>query len=171
VTNEFVTVGRIVRPQGNRGEVVIAPETDFGAMRFQVGAEVLVQRDGVVEALKIRESREYQGRWIVGFAGVSSIDAAEGYRGVEVVVPGDRLEKLGPGQYYLHDLVGCRVETIRGFMIGEVVRVDREIGTPVLVVAAAGGEVMVPFAEAICRQVDVEGKRIVIDPPEGLLDL
>jgi 16S rRNA processing protein RimM len=81
------------------------------------------------------------------------------------------LAPLGPGQYYLHDLVGCRVETTGGFAVGDVVRVERAVGTPVLVIAAANDEVMVPFAEEICRKVDVAGRTIVIEPPEGLLEL
>ena len=167
----FVTIGRIVRPQGNRGEVVIASETDRGEARFQVGATVFAWRNGRPDAMVVRESREAGGRWVVGFEGVSTIDAAETLRGIALVVPESALPSLEDGRFYLHDLTGCEVETTDGTRVGEVVRVDREVGTPLLIVATPRGEVMVPFAEAICRRIDVAGKRITIDPPEGLLEL
>jgi 16S rRNA processing protein RimM len=84
---------------------------------------------------------------------------------------------LGDGAFYVHDLLGCRVETTTGTSVGDVARVDLGNGTPLLVVTGPGGqakgvqEVLVPLAESICRRVDVDAKVIVIDPPEGLLDL
>ena len=168
--NDVATVGRIVRPQGNRGEVVVAPETDFGAERFRVGAVLRAMRDGEATLLTVRESREMAGRWVIGFDGITTIDGAEALRGMELVVAVDELPALEAGRYYLHDLVGCVVETTAGERVGEVMRVDRE-GTTVLVVQTARGEAMVPFAEPICRRIDVDAKTIVVDPPEGLLDL
>jgi 16S rRNA processing protein RimM len=164
-------VGRVVRPQGHRGEVVVAPETDRPEERFRSGVTVAARQAGRRRPLVVRESREYRGRWIVGFEGVVSIDDAEALRGAELVVPASDLPALEAGRYYLHDLVGCGVETTAGARIGTVVRVERETGSPLLVVATARGEAMVPFVEPICRRVDVVGKRIVVEPPEGLLEL
>jgi 16S rRNA processing protein RimM len=79
---------------------------------------------------------------------------------------------LPAGTYYHHDLTGCRVETADGRTIGVVKEVDSANGGSRLVVdGGAGGEILVPLVGEICRDVDVGGKRIVIDPPEGLLDL
>jgi len=163
-------VGRIARPQGNRGEVVVTPETDFGAQRFQPGAPLQICRDGVIQTLTVTESREHSGRWVVGFEGFGSINDAETLRGLELRIPAASLQPLEAGTFYVHDLAGLRVETIAGTVVGRVDHVQFAAGTPLLVVAGARGEVLVPFVDRICRKVDVEGGVIVIDPPAGLVE-
>jgi len=173
----MVTVGRIVRPQGRRGEVVIDPETDFGEERFRPGAELWALRAGHITMVAVVTSWPHQGRWVLGLAGVGSIDEAETWRGVELRVPAGGLHKLEDGAFYVHDLLGCRVETMTGMSVGAVARIDLGQGQPLLVVTGPGGpaegvgEVLVPLAESICRRVDVGAKVIVIDPPAGLLEL
>lgn len=168
----MVTVGRIVRPQHNRGEVAVAVDTDFPAERFAAGATVYREDAGRPVALTVRESRRHDGRWVVGFEGVDSIDAAESLRGLELRVPAEALVPLGPGTFYVHDLVGCRVATAAGERVGRVTRVDGGAGVPLLVVTGGDGdEVLVPFAAPVCRRVDVAAQEIVIDPPPGLIEL
>jgi len=169
----MITVGRVVRPQGHRGEVVVASETDIAAERFRVGAIVHVVRDGTVTPLAIRASREYDGRWIVGFDGVMDMNAAEAMRGYELRIPAASLRPLAADEFFEHDLVGCEVRTTDGRPIGTVRRIERGAGVPVLVVDAPSGknEVLVPMVDSICRRVDVAGRVIVIDPPEGLVEL
>jgi 16S rRNA processing protein RimM len=177
----MVTVGRIVRPQGRRGEVVVDPATDFGDERFRPGAELWASRAGRVMVVAVVASWPHQGRWVLALAGVESIDEAETWRGVELRVPAEGLHKLVDGAFYVHDLLGCRVETTTGMAVGDVARVDLGNGTPLLVVTGVGTdprgraqgiqEVLVPLAESICRRIDVGAKVIVIDPPAGLLDL
>jgi 16S rRNA processing protein RimM len=166
----MVTVGRILRPHGNRGEVVVLPESDFAEERFRAGASVYAVRGGVVEALEVAGSRPREGRWIVAFAGVGSISDAEALTGLEVRIAAEALQALGPGAYYVHDLVGCEVRRTDGRRVGVVSKVDLATGVPVLVVQG-GGEVLVPFVDAICRRVAPGEKVIEIDPPDGLIDL
>ena len=168
--SDAVLVGRIVRPQGNRGEVVVAPETDFGSTRFAAGARFATRIDGRPRTLEVVQSREHQGRWVIGFSGVSSIDEAEALRGAELRIAPDAITPLPEGSFYVHDLIGCRVETPAGQTVGRVARVDMA-GTPLLVVGEEPDEVLVPLAEPICRRVDVQARVIVIDPPEGLIEL
>jgi 16S rRNA processing protein RimM len=169
VWSDMVTVGRIIRPHGHRGQVVVAPETDFGAERFRAGAAVFIQRAGQIDEMRVTASREFDGRWIVGFDRVTSMNEAETLRGHEVRIADSDLHPLAEGQFYLHDLVGCRVETIGGDDVGVVEHVHVGPGQPVLEVRGARGEVLVPFVDAICRRVDVPARTIVIDPPEGLI--
>lgn len=171
VWDDMVTVGRVVRPQGIRGEVVVAPETDFGPQRFRPGAVLHVGREGAVADLTIATSREFRGRWILGFEQVASVDDAEALRGADLRIPGSALAALGPGAYYVHDLVGCRIVTSGGKPVGVVKSVELTTGTPLLVADTAGGEVLVPLAEGICRRVDIGAKTIVIEPSEGLLEI
>jgi 16S rRNA processing protein RimM len=170
---DLITVGRVVRPHGNRGHVVVASETDFPAERFREGETVLAKPDDrePVRALVITAAREHQGRWVVGFAGFDSIDAAETLRNAELRIPVETLRPLDPGHYYLHDLTGCEVRTAAGERIGSVARVDVGAGVPMLVVAGHEGEVLVPFVAEFCRRVDVAAQVIEIDPPAGLIDL
>jgi 16S rRNA processing protein RimM len=166
----MVTVGRVIRPHGNRGHVVVVPESDFAADRFRPGEPVFVSRDGSVSTLTVTASREHDGRWVVGFEGVASIDAAETLRGLDLRIPEEALRELGPNAFYVHHLVGCEVRTVGGEKVGAVSRVDLATGVPVLVVQARG-EVLIPFVDAICRRVDLEARLIEIDPPEGLIGL
>jgi len=167
----MVAVGRIVRPHGNRGQVVVASETDYPEERFRSGGVLFASVEGQTVAKRITTSREHDGRWVVGFEGCESIDDAEALRGVELRIPAGDVRALEPGTYYLHDLVGCQVETVGGAAVGVVSRVEAGAGTPLLVVDRDGVEVFVPFADEICRVVDVASRRIVVDPPEGLLEL
>ena len=168
---DMVTVGRIVRPHGHRGSVVVAPESDFAAERFRPGTTLLWKRAADAEPVRITSSREYRGRWVMGLEGVATMNDAEECRGLELRVPAEARMALAPGAFYGHDLEGCDVVTVAGAAVGRVVRVDLGPGTPVLVLEADGAEVLVPLAEAICREIDVVAKRIVIDPPEGLIEL
>jgi 16S rRNA processing protein RimM len=168
----MVTIGRIVRPHGIRGEVVVLSETDFGNERFGPGQSVQALRNGAVVTMRIRSGREHDGRWLVGFEGVETRNDAEELRGIELRIPEDALKPLGEGAYYVHDLLGCRVALVNGEPVGEVTRVDLAVGLPMLVVTGVDGdEVLVPLAAAFCREVDVAGRRIVIDPPPGLVEL
>ena len=107
----------------------------------------------------------------MGFAGITTISEAETLRGLELRIPADQLRPLQADTYYVHDLAGCRVETQSGQAVGTVRDVQLDTGIPLLVVAARDGEVLIPFNAEFCRRVDVAAKAIVIDPPEGLLEL
>jgi 16S rRNA processing protein RimM len=173
----MATVGRVIRPHGNRGHVVVASETDFGDERFRAGSTLHMLSGDRIEPVVVSASREHQGRWVVGFEGVESIDAAETLRGRDLRVPGDALHELAAGRFYVHDLIGCQVRTSDNTVVGSVERVDFNVGIPLLVVSggaggtAAADEVLVPFTDAICRRIDLAARTIEIDPPDGLLDL
>lgn len=167
----MAVVGRIARAHGNRGQVIVNPETDLPDQRFRVGAEVFVERGGAVEPLTLTSVRFQHDRPVVGIARVETMDAAEALAGLELRVPVEWLGPLPDGLFYRHDLVGCRVETRSGEPIGVVREVEGTLGGNRLVVAAPGGEVLIPLAQAICTTIDVTERLIVIEPPEGLLDL
>ena len=167
----MVTVGRVVRPHGRRGEVVVESETDFADERFREGETLYWAPSDQLGPVRVKSSRPYDGRWVVAFEGIGSIDEAEGLRGLELRIPPDALRPLGPGAYYTHDLIGCLVETAAGGRVGVVIGVRFGSGAPLLAIDDGDGEVLVPLADHICRTVDVGGRRIVIDPPPGLLEL
>lgn len=167
----MVTVGRIIRPHGNKGHVVVASETDFGDERFGVGSTLFIERDARVVPVTITASRPHDGRWVVGIDGVASIDGAETLRGHELRIPASEMKTLGPGAYYTHDLVGCVVRTTGGTTVGTIERVDLGVGIPMLVVGANSDEVLVPFTDAIVRRVEPADRLVEIEPPPGLIEL
>jgi 16S rRNA processing protein RimM len=170
---ELLLVGRIARAHGNRGQVIVNPETDFAEERYRSGAVIWVGHETSAQPREILSVRFQQGRPIVGLSGVESITDAEALAGAELWMPRDVLGELPPGTYYRHDLVGCDVVDVRDANgIGRVARVDGTLEYSCLIVETpAGDEVLIPLVADICTQIDVAARRIVVNSPEGLLDL
>jgi 16S rRNA processing protein RimM len=169
--DEMATVGWIARAHGIRGQVIVNLETDFAEERFQPGAELFIERDRHVEPLTITTVRFQQGRPVIGLRGVDDMNAAIALAGTELRVPREWLAPLPAGTFYRHDLIGCQVETIDGRRVGVVAAVEGDIGGSRLVVDTSRGELLVPLAAEICPTIEPAAKRIVIAPPEGLLEL
>ena len=169
--DDMVVVGRIARPHGLRGQLVVSPDTDFVAERFRAGATLWTRSAGREETLTIASARIQRGRPVVVFEGLESIEAVERLAGLELRIPEALLQPLEPGRYYEYQLVGCTVETGKARRIGTVTRVERGPGGSRLVVLGQRGEILVPFVPHICVEVDLTGRRVQIDPPEGLLEL
>ena len=167
----MILVGRVARPHGIRGQVVVNPETDFVEERFAAGATLWTQADHGDARLIVATMRVQNGRPIVGFEGFERIEDVERLAGVELRVPAESLQKLDDGTFYQFELVGCAVETTGGTRVGEVVRVDGGAGGSLLAIDGPRGEILVPLAVDICVEIDVAAKRIRIDPPDGLLEL
>jgi 16S rRNA processing protein RimM len=169
--NDLVLVGRIARPHGLKGHVVVNPETDFVEQRFAEGATLWTRSDCGDEQLVIRSARLHGARPVLGFEGIERVEDAERLVGLELRVPEDTLQPLSDGTYYQHQLIGCAVDTVGGERVGTVVRVEGGSAGSVLEIEGPRGQVLVPLAAEICVDIDVRGKRIRIDPPEGLLDV
>ena len=167
----MAAVGRIARAHGIRGQVIVNPETDFPDDRFQPGAELFIEKGGRVESLMVTTARFHRERPVIGIAGVDTMNDAAALAGLELRVPADRLVELPVGTFYRHDLVGCRVETGSGEAVGVVREVEGTLGRSRLVVEGSRGEMLIPLVSEICTAIDLAGKRIVIDPPDGLLDV
>jgi 16S rRNA processing protein RimM len=167
--DELILVGRVARAHGNKGQVIVNPDTDFPADRFVAGVTLLVGDSA--QPKRIAAARFHQGRPVIAFEGVESIDQAEALTGAELKVPAATLPPLPEGTYYRHDLVGCEVQDTEGRLIGEVVAVEGPIEMSRLVINAPHGEVLVPLVADICVAVDAKAKRIRIAAPEGLIEL
>jgi 16S rRNA processing protein RimM len=167
----MAVVGRIARAHGIRGEVIVNPDTDFPERRFRVGARLFTRRAGEVRPVSVATARMQRGRPVVGFDGVTTMTDAEALAGCELRVPAEDLEPLPDGSYYRHDLVGCVVETVDGRRIGSVTDVEGERGVSRLVVDGASGEVLIPLASEVCSSIDIVARVIVVNLPDGLLEL
>jgi len=170
---DMALVGRIARAHGLRGQVIVNAETDFPGERFQPGAELFVRKTGAAAEvlMTVTTARFHGDRPVIGLKGVDEMNAATALAGAELRVPVERLMALPDGTFYRHDLIGCEVETVAGARIGVVSDVEGTLAGSRLVVQMADGEALVPLAVEICKTIDPAAKRIVIDPPAGLLDV
>ncbi len=171
--DQLVVVGRVGKASGLRGEVLVDVRTDQPEQRYAVGAAVLTdppERGPLVVAAARRQS----GRLVVHFDGVTDRDAAEALRGTVLLVdPATLAPTDDPDEFHDVQLVGLSAQTADGQQVGDVDAVLHLPHGDVLVVRrpAPAGELLVPFVRAIVPVVDLPGRRLVLDPPEGLLDL
>jgi 16S rRNA processing protein RimM len=168
-----LVVGRIAKPHGVRGEIAVEVRTDDPGLRLAVGS-VLATEPASAGPLTITGTRWHTGQLLVTFDGVSDRDEAEELRGVLLVVDSADLEDVDdPDEFRDHQLIGLSVVSLDGDQVGEVTDV-LHYGQDLLVVAGcgkrAGAEILVPFVTPIVPEVDLAAGRLVIDPPEGLLD-
>jgi 16S rRNA processing protein RimM len=171
--DDAILVGVVARTHGNRGEVAVNAETDFPEERFREGAQLMTRlKDGSPATMEVATMRMHQGRPVILFKGVASMNDAELLAGRELrVAENDRdAHRLGKGEYYHRDLIGCDVVTEDGEPIGQVTAIDGDRSATRLVVKSRRNEVLIPLADAICT-VDLAARRITVRPPEGLLEL
>jgi 16S rRNA processing protein RimM len=167
-----LVVGRIIRPHGLRGEVVVDVRTDEPDRRYVVGT-VLATDPTTAGPLTIEAIRPHQGRLLVTFGGVPDRDTAEDLRGVLLCVDSDSVvAPEDPDEFHDQQLIGLRAESPAGEPIGEVVAIEHAPASDLLVVRRTDGRnALVPFVHAIVPEVDVAGGRVVLTPPDGLFDL
>jgi 16S rRNA processing protein RimM len=167
---ELVAVAKIVKPRGLKGELAADLLTDFPERFEQLVDVTAVMPDASTLDLKIEDFWFQNGRVVLRFAGYDSIETAEKLRGADICVRESESVELEEGEFYDWQLAGCRVETIGGEPIGVVRELMRTGGTELLVVKGESKEHLIPFAEVICVDVDIENKVIRVDPPDGLLE-
>jgi len=167
----FIAIARIARTRGNRGEVLADLYTDFPD-RFDALKEVWLEfSDGRRRQIVLEDSWEQKGRIVLKLLGVDTISAAEELIGCWVQVPADEAVQLPEGTYFDHDLIGCSVEDVHGNQLGVVEDVLRIAENSQLVVKGLDREHLIPAVKSICIRISVEDKQILVDPPEGLMDL
>jgi 16S rRNA processing protein RimM len=170
---ELVIVARVAKPRGVRGEVAAELLTDFPE-RFDWLEELIAVFPNSRRARLALESHWLHGdRIVLKFRGFDSPEEAAALAGCELAVPEDEAVELEEGEFYDWQLEGCLVETIEGRALGTVREVLHTGGeAPVLIIRDEDEkENLVPLAESICVEIDVERKLIRVDAPEGLLEL
>jgi 16S rRNA processing protein RimM len=168
-----LVVGRISRPHGVRGELTVEVRTDDPELRLAAGA-VLVTEPAAAGPLTVTRARWHSGRLLLSFDGVTDRAQADQLRGILLVVDSAELEDIAdPDEFRDHQLIGLAVIGPDGEHIGAVADVLHH-GQDLLVIAGtgkrAGAQIMVPFVAELVPEVDLPGRRLVIDPPAGLLD-
>ena len=166
-----LAIARIVRTQGNRGEVLADILTDFPERFQRLKAVWLEFPDEHREMAVVEATWPHKGRQVLKFAGIESISEAERLRTAWVLVDRKDAVPLEEGEYYDHDLIGCQVVDVAGVVLGRVREILKAAGNSVLIVDGPRGEILIPAVADCCRQISIPEKLIVVDPPEGLLDL
>ena len=170
-----VTLARILRARGLRGEVAAEILTDFPERLPKLREVWLADGRSAPRRVGVQRcwlSTSRGGQAIFHFADINNIDAAETLRGLEVQVPIEQRARLEAGNYFVGDLVGCEVwEAGALSALGSVRDVELPGGTPLLAGDTNDGEVLVPLAAEFCVRIDVKAKRIDVILPEGLRDL
>jgi 16S rRNA processing protein RimM len=161
-----------VRPHGIRGEVVVDVTTDEPTARYVVGS-VLATDPASAGPLVIEEIRRHQGRLIIAFEGVLDRAAAEALRGVRLCVDSAAVAAPeDPDEFHDFQLIGLTAVDPAGETLGEVAGVNHAPAADLLVLRRpGGGTALVPFVKAMVPSVDLDAGRLVLTPPEGLLDL
>lgn len=169
--DELVVVGRIGPAHGIRGEVVVLPLTDEPDDRFRAGA-VLLTAPASAGPLTVSSARWHGRRLLVHFDGVVDRTAAERLRGIEVLIPAASRPPLeDPDDFYDTDLIGLEAVTVEGRSLGPVRDVVHGPAGDFLVLDVDERERLVPFVAELVPTVDLAASRVVVDPPQGLLEL
>ncbi|MEO8727113.1 MAG: ribosome maturation factor RimM [Acidobacteriaceae bacterium] len=171
---EYVTIARVAKTQGRRGEVGCVVYTDFPD-KFAERKRVFLWDSKVASSerrtMKVEEHWFHKGMVVLKFEGVESITEAEALIGNEVQIPEPERGELEAGAYYISDLAGCRLLD-RGVEIGEITDVNTANGAaPLLVVRRGEVEFEVPFAESYLESVDLAVRQVRMNLPEGLLGI
>ena len=171
---KFLAIARIIKPQGRRGEVIAEILTDFGK-QFQTCHQVFL-RSGIGLPLpqKLKKVWPHKGRMVLKFEGVDSITDAEQLRGQDVLIPFEQRIPVPTSHFYLFELIGCRVvePSPEGHRdLGTVEGLESNPGVDLLRVRRGKEELLIPFAQALCKKIDVIQKIIEVELPEDLVDL
>ncbi len=168
---EFLVVGRVERPHGLTGEVSVSIRTDFPE-RFEPGGVLEWRRGGESRALTLSAVRRHGHRLLVVFEGVADVDGARRLAGGELGVPAGEAFPAPDGYFYEHQIRGLVCEGPSGRRLGIAVALESTPAGPLLSVEVRPGRLaLVPFVDGIVVAVDRPGRRIVLDPPEGLMEL
>lgn len=169
---KWIVVGRILRERGRIGEVT-AEIYSSQPGRAEKLKDVVLSLGGLKRPIQVERLWYHNGRPVFKFFGIDSISDAEIWRGADLLAPESERARPEQGEYSHADLIGCEIRDSAGEQTVGIVRGIEDYGSQILlrVEKTAGGEMLVPFANAICREIDVARKIIRAELPEGLAEL
>jgi 16S rRNA processing protein RimM len=170
-SQEFITIARVAKTQGRHGEVAAELHTDFPEKFAERKKLFALDANGKRRELRLEEFWPHKSYVVLKFAGVESISDAEALVGSEIQVPREERAEIEAGAAYVSDLVGCAVFD-HGRAIGSVKDVQFGAGeAPLLVVSEGGKDSLIPFAQEFIAGIDIQGKRVEMKLPLGMLEL
>lgn len=173
MSEKWFNVGKIVNTHGIRGEVRVISKTDFADERYQPGNTLYIFKEGSQEPIKVvvESHRVHKNFDLLTFEGMHSIQDVEQFKGSLLKVDENQLSELDEGEYYFHEIIGCKVYTDDGEEIGTIREILATGANDVWVVKRkAGKDLLIPYIDEIVKDIDIDEKKIIITPMEGLLD-
>ena len=162
-------IGRVAQAHGIKGELRVTPLSS--TPEFFAGLnEVVLDAGKGLRLMAVLGLRATGGVWIMRLAGIDDRAASEGLIGAELLVDNEALRPLAEDEYFQHDLIGCRVETIDGRRLGEVSGILETGANDVLEVSGGPQAVLVPMLANVVQDVNIAARRIRIAPLPGMLD-
>ncbi|MCP4704653.1 MAG: 16S rRNA processing protein RimM [candidate division Zixibacteria bacterium] len=169
-TPEYIAVGRFGKTRGVSGEIFVSPLTDF-PNRFTKGKTFWIETKDGWEKIKLTAGKQYSNRPAVKLEGISNPEEAKRLTNFFLYIKKEELQELPDGQFYLFDLVDCRVVDDKDNCYGRVIEIEEYPGNDVLVIEAKnGGKYLFPMVREHIKKIDTDGKTIVVDPPDGIFD-
>jgi 16S rRNA processing protein RimM len=173
MAEKWFNVGKIVNTHGIRGEVRVISKTDFAEERYEPGNTLYIFKEGSNEPIEVivDTHRVHKNFDLLTFEGMHSIQDVEQFKGSLLKVDENQLTELDEGEFYFHEIIGCQMFTDQGEEIGTIREILATGANDVWVVKRkVGKDLLVPYIEDIVREINVEEKKVVITPMEGLLD-
>ena len=173
----FLVVGHLNKPHGTKGEFFVWPLTDHPESVFAPGVVLLSghgkdnEPDPDLPPLRIDSVRPFRRGVLVRFGGVENRSQADLLRGRYLFRAMEELEPRAEGEVFYHELLDMQVVTVDGVELGRITEVYELRPADMLEVSGEGGQTMIPYLDHIVVEVDREAGRMVVDPPDGLLDL
>jgi 16S rRNA processing protein RimM len=170
----FVSVGKIVKPQGKRGEVRVLLHSTEGGSSLKQGRKVRLEFEGEIVEDEVEGVRKLSGKervLVVKLKGVGNRTQAFQLTGYQIKIKEEEFEPLEEDTFYFYQISGCLVWDKENNLIGKVENIISAGENEVLVVKEGKKEYLIPFVKSICVKVDLKKKKIIIDPPDGLLNL
>ena len=167
--SSLVSIGRIVKPRGVKGEFLVAPLT-FSVERFDSVARVFIEVDGGTREFTIEHYRPYGSMVIVKLSEINTPEDARLLKGRHLMVPEEESPPLPEGVYYYYQIIGMDVFTVDGAFVGRVTDIIETGSNDVYVVRDGDREHLIPAVRDVIREIDTARKRIVISPEPGLLE-
>ncbi len=163
----MITIGRVVKPQGRKGEVLTHPLSDQPDRFPTLRRAYVAAAGGGSREIAVERCWPHKGKFVLKIDGVDTIDQAEGLRGADLRIAEEDLAALPAGSYYHHQILGLLVEEPSGAALGRAVDIlHTGAGAPVLVVRSDTGETLLPLAGEFVKSVDLAAGRIVAVRPE-----
>ncbi|GLX71177.1 ribosome maturation factor RimM [Paenibacillus glycanilyticus] len=172
MSKKYYNVGKLVNTHGLRGEVKILPQTDFADSRFAPGSKLSLQHpdNGQSLVVEVVSAKEHKGMYIVKLKGYNDINEVEKYKGWVLKIAEDELEDLEDGEYYYHEIIGCKVVTEDGEELGNISDILRPGANDVWVVdMPKKKQLLLPIIDEVLLKVDVANKTVTVRLLEGLI--
>lgn len=170
VSERVIPLGEIVTTHGLDGWLRLKPYNPETLVLYPT-REIFLEKDGVRSAQQLESSRRHKGQFLIKLLGIDLISDAGHWVGAILAVAETTLQSLQPGEYYHYQVIGLEVFDVRGERIGTITRTWSTPGGELYVVAGMSKEHLIPAVKEIIEKVDLDARRMIVNLPEGLLDL